>query len=92
MPTKRAPTQLGALLRLLEAHGVTTYEDATIKVAFGLRRHAQAEVVREDSHPAPGARPKKERPQVRVRDALDLAINGISYDPDEGAEPPGEGN
>lgn len=87
MPTKRAPTRLAALLRLLEQHGVTAYEDGTIRLTMG--RHVPRETVERDERPAaPGARPKV-RPPARVRDAVDLAVNGISYDPEEGPEEPG---
>ncbi len=81
--------RLASLLTLLEQHGVTSYEDGVIRLTLGTRLPAQAEA----AHEAPRAR--RGEPPIQPRkafDAVDLAVNGISYDPDEGPEAPGEGN
>lgn len=93
MPTKRAPTRLAALLRLLEQHDVTSYEDGVIRLTLGPRsRRREIQEPTELQHAAPGARPQPEKPARKVYDAVDLAVNGIEYDPDEGSEAPGERN
>ena len=80
VPTARR--RLPALLALLRANGVTSYDDGAVKLTLTVQR---AEVQSEEAAFIPGA--PKGQPRKRVtRDAVDLAIRGIDYDPDA-AEP-----
>jgi hypothetical protein len=86
MSVPAARRRLPALLALLRANGVTSYDDGTVKVTLGVMR--PLEMDGQSYQPPPlvpgGAPPRKRAP----RDAVDLAIHGIDFDP--GAEEPRE--
>ncbi len=81
--------RLPSLLTLLEQYGVTSYDDGVIRLTLGPRRQTQ-----EAPRASAQAGPRRGEPPIQPRkpfDAVDLAIKGIDYDPDESPEPP-EGN
>ena len=87
MPPSLARRRLPALLAVLRANGVTSYDDGTIKLTLALSL-SRAEPTNEFRDTRPKTRQDEPAPRRAPMDATDLAIRGIKYDPeaDEPAE------
>lgn len=79
-----ARRRLPALLALLRANGVTSYDDGAVKLTLALRPASELTEDARDTRTVRAGEPTPRKGAPRA--AVDLAIGGIDYDP-EAAEP-----